>query len=149
MRSVALLGLLLASVGCSSESGLVVAVPGPAVSELELQIGVAAPEGSAPPGDPQGTPGHSLFILDQSASGTRIEVSGRDLRANPYELLLHDGAAAPSTVRIEVLAGPWPGILSAPPAQKAAGSMATPRATKNNTAICQGWCASSPWVCWC
>jgi hypothetical protein len=54
--------------------------------------------------------------------------------------------AWPSTSRMEVVAvlGPW--ILSAPPAQKAAGSIATAISTKNSAPICHGSCASKAWV---
>jgi hypothetical protein len=54
--------------------------------------------------------------------------------------------AWPSTSRIEVVAVLWAGILSAPPAKKAAGSIATAISTKNSAPICHGSRASRAWV---
>ena len=54
--------------------------------------------------------------------------------------------AWPSTSRMEVVAVLWRGILSAPPAKKAAGSIATAISTKNSAPICHGSRASKAWV---
>jgi len=48
-------------------------------------------------------------------------------------------AACPIISRIVVLAEPRPGIRSAPPAQNAAGSIATASARKNSAPTCQAW----------
>ncbi len=64
---------LLFLTACGSETGIIIAVAGPAVEELEFQVGIAQGED---------------YVLDSTASGTGIDVRGRNLKASPYELLL-------------------------------------------------------------
>jgi hypothetical protein len=80
----------LALAACSTETGILVGVSGSSVEELVFQVGVA--EGSD-------------FVLDQAVSGQSRDVRGRDLRLDPYELLLRPEApeAPPREVRVLVL----------------------------------------------
>jgi hypothetical protein len=85
----ALVCLVLAA--CSSETGIVVAVSGSSVDELAFQVGVS--DGAD-------------YVLDASASGQTRDVRGRDLRLDPYELLLREGDESKPvamTVRVLVL----------------------------------------------
>ena len=89
LYSTALSLLLLTA--CGGETGIIIAVAGPSVEELEFQVGIAQGE---------------EVVLDSSASGTRREVRGRNLKASPYELLLllEEGQESqPLTVRALVL----------------------------------------------
>jgi len=88
MRHLIYATLLLAA--CSSETGILVGVSGSSVEELVFEVGIAE-------GDD--------YVLDLAASGETRDVRGRDLRLDPYELLLRpeNPDAPPPQLRVLVL----------------------------------------------
>jgi len=86
------LGVALGLIGCKADTGLIVAVSGQTVEELEFQVALNR-------GD--------QYVIDASVSSERRPVAGRDLTSHPYELLLREEAtaedASPPTVRVLVL----------------------------------------------
>ena len=94
---------LLCALGCSSETGILVAVTGDSVDELEFQVGVQQSDGT--------------FVLDPIASGEKRTIRGRNLRVNPYEMFLRptvdQGEPNLSVVRVLVLGWREGEIISA------------------------------------
>jgi hypothetical protein len=84
---------LSGSVGCGADTGIIVQVLGQPVEELAFQVALSRD--------------HDQYVLDPSISGEKRSVQGRDLRADPYELLLKQewpAADTPaSTVRVLAL----------------------------------------------
>jgi len=80
--------MLLTLSACSAETGILVSVNRGAADILEFYVGVEQD-------------GH--YILDSRASGTRADVSGRNLAITPYELLLEPGAGGALSIRVLVL----------------------------------------------
>jgi hypothetical protein len=80
--------LLLA--GCAGDTGIIVAVTGSTVDELEFNVAVER---------------GNLFEIEPGISGQRYGVNGRNLTADPYEHLLQeeDGSGPPLTVRVLVV----------------------------------------------
>jgi hypothetical protein len=90
MRSAFLsLGVCSLLAACQGETGIIIAVAGPSVEELEFQVGVEH--------DPD------VWMLDHEASGQRRNVRGRNLRSSPYEMLLREEDEAGSPLRVRVL----------------------------------------------
>lgn len=87
MRFRKLLPLLLLS-ACTAETGILVSVSGSAIDVLEFYVGVE--EGGQ-------------YILDRGVSGTRVDVSGRNLSVTPYELLLEPSGGGGLGVRVLAL----------------------------------------------
>ncbi|MCC6748635.1 MAG: putative metal-binding motif-containing protein [Deltaproteobacteria bacterium] len=79
---------LLVGGGCGGETGLLVAVSGGPVDELEFRLAVKQ-------GD--------KFLLQPVGAGERHDVRGRDLAARPYELLLRDDAPDGGALEVRVL----------------------------------------------
>ena len=92
-RGLLLVAVLVGAVGCAGETGILVAVTGGAIDEIEFYVAVEDGEGT--------------FVLDPAASiPDGVSVSGRNLRASPYELLVRerDEGVAPARVRVLAVA---------------------------------------------
>jgi hypothetical protein len=91
-RATALLLALTALPACEAETGVLVAVSSRAGSHTAIEFQVGVLQGSA-------------YILDGEATGSRYDVSNRDLSASPYELMLMEDRPArpPTKVRVLVL----------------------------------------------
>jgi len=87
-RTVALALAALAS--CTAETGILVAVTGGSVDELELHVGLLDDAGD--------------YVLDPSISGERVKVRGRNLRAEPYELLIREEQDGGDPLSVRALA---------------------------------------------
>lgn len=61
--------------GCGGDTAIVLAVSGSKVDALQFELAVEQ-SGS--------------YVLDEEVSGMRVDVAGRDLQAQPYELLLRE-----------------------------------------------------------
>ncbi len=73
--AASLFALPLALAACTAESGIIIAVSGSGVEEVQLQI--ARGEGQS-------------YFLDEGVSAARYDVRGRNLRESPYEVMLHE-----------------------------------------------------------
>jgi hypothetical protein len=85
-RSTCLLALLLA--GCAADTGIIVAVTGARVDELEFNVAVER---------------GSLFEIEPGISGQRYGVTGRNLTSDPYEHLLKEEAESGPPLLLRVL----------------------------------------------
>jgi len=80
---------LLFLLGCQAgETGIIVAVSGSSVDELEFNVAAQQDDGS--------------FLMVQQGSGQRYSVRGRNLRVEPYEHLLREEPGSPP-LRVRVL----------------------------------------------
>jgi len=75
--------------GCHSETGIILAVSGSSVDELEFNVAVQQDD--------------ATFIMAQEGTGGTYDVRGRNLRAEPYEHLLRQGDEAGAPLRVRVL----------------------------------------------
>lgn len=87
IRRTSSLLLLVALVGCGDE-GILIAVSGDDVDALRFHVGIQ--DGQS-------------FVLDQGVSGLRVDVAGRRLRVNPYELMLEQQSQGDMSLRVFVL----------------------------------------------
>jgi hypothetical protein len=84
-----MIAAVVALTACGTETGILVAVSGSGVDQLEFQVGVAS---------------GSDYFLDQEVSGSRYDVRGRDLRTSPFELMLRqDEAGRAANIRVLVM----------------------------------------------
>jgi hypothetical protein len=97
MPAVRLFCVVVAFLGaCATETGIVVEVTRediadpPAIKKLKFTVGVMV----------QGTNG-PLFVRDE-ASSVEVDVEGRDLLADPYQLILRPGASHTTAVQVAV-----------------------------------------------